>query len=143
MLVEWDFTVEATVGDGPSLLAAVSTHRPDLCVVDVRMPPTFVDEGLRAALVIRERWPSTGVIVLSQVVEERYASILIAENRGGVGYLLKDRVDDVGDFIEALRRVAGGGTALDPEVIRQLLARSRHTSPSQRLLPGNEMCWRR
>ncbi|TCO49496.1 DNA-binding NarL/FixJ family response regulator [Kribbella antiqua] len=125
LLEEEDCTVVAAVGDGDDLLKAVGEHQPDVCVVDVRMPPTFTDEGLRAALVIREQWPRTGVLVLSQYVEERYASELIGNNPGGVGYLLKDRVADVDEFIEGLRRVAGGGAALDPEVISQLLVRSR------------------
>jgi DNA-binding NarL/FixJ family response regulator len=97
-----------------------------VCVIDVRMPPTFTDEGLRAALVIRHRWPDTGVLVLSQWVEERYATELISGSPHGVGYLLKDRVADLPEFLDALRRVADGGSALDPEVVAQLLARSRH-----------------
>jgi DNA-binding NarL/FixJ family response regulator len=125
LLDEQGCTVLAAVGDGDDLLKAVDEHQPDVCVVDVRMPPTFTDEGLRAALVIRQRWPQTGVLVLSQYVEERYASELIGNNPGGVGYLLKDRVADVDQFIEGLRRVAEGGAALDPEVISQLLVRSR------------------
>src|SRR5205807_10429022 len=95
-------------------------------VVDVRMPPSHTDEGVRAALVIRRQWPDVAVLVLSQYVEERYAADLLAANTSGVGYLLKDRVADVADFLDALRRVAAGGTALDPEVVAQLLARSRH-----------------
>ncbi len=114
---------EATDGDG--LLAAVDAERPDVCVVDVRMPPTFTDEGVRAALELRRRHPGVAVLVLSQYVEERYASELLADHRGGVGYLLKDRVADVREFIEALQRVAEGGAALDPEVVAQLLARRR------------------
>ena len=107
-------------------MRAVETCDPDVCVIDVRMPPTFTDEGLRAALIIRNRWPDTGVLVLSQWVEERYATELISGSPHGVGYLLKDRVADVGEFLDALRRVADGGSALDPEVVAQLLARSRH-----------------
>jgi DNA-binding NarL/FixJ family response regulator len=129
LLEEQDCTVVAAVGDADELLKAVGEHRPDVCVVDVRMPPTFTDEGLRAALVIREQWPQTGVLVLSQYVEERYASELIGNNPGGVGYLLKDRVADVDQFIDGLRRVADGGAALDPEVISQLLVRSRRVDP--------------
>jgi DNA-binding NarL/FixJ family response regulator len=129
LLDEQECTVLAAVGDGDDLLKAVDEHHPDVCVVDVRMPPTFTDEGLRAALVIRQRWPLTGVLVLSQYVEERYASELIGNNPGGVGYLLKDRVADVDQFIEGLRRVAEGGAALDPEVISQLLVRSRRDDP--------------
>lgn len=123
------------VGDGEGLLRAVSEHRPDVCVVDVRMPPTFVDEGLRAALVIRNRWPGTGVLVLSQYVEERYATELIGDNPDGVGYLLKDRVAEVEDFVDAVRRVAAGDTALDPEVVKQLLVRTRRKDPLATLTP--------
>jgi len=104
----------------------VTTVQPDVCVVDVRMPPTFTDEGLRAALVVRDRWPDVGVLVLSQWVEERYATELISGRPHGVGYLLKDRVAEVAEFLEALQRVAAGGSALDPDVVAQLLARSRH-----------------
>ena len=135
LLVEQDLDVVDAVGDGDQLLRSVAEHRPDVCVVDVRMPPTFVDEGLRAALVIRKSWPGTGVLVLSQYVEERYATELIGDNPDGVGYLLKDRVDDVDDFIDAVRRVAAGDTALDPEVVKQLLVRSRKTDPLQTLTP--------
>jgi DNA-binding NarL/FixJ family response regulator len=115
------------------LLRSVQADQPDVAVVDVRMPPTFTDEGLRAALIVRERWPDVGVLVLSQWVEERYATELIAGRPTGVGYLLKDRVADVTDFLEALSRVAHGGSALDPEVVAQLLARSR--SPLGSLTP--------
>ena len=132
-LVEAGFDVVTTVEDGESLLRAVAEHQPDVCVVDVRMPPTFTDEGVRAALVIRSSWPSVGVLVLSQYVEERYASELLAGSTRGVGYLLKDRVADVEEFIVALRRVAAGGAALDPEVVSQLLTRSRHGGPLERL----------
>jgi DNA-binding NarL/FixJ family response regulator len=125
MLTEAGHTVTACA-DAEELLRAVQAEPPDVAVVDVRMPPTFTDEGLRAALVIRERWPQAGVLVLSQWVEERYATELIAGRAAGVGYLLKDRVADVSDFLEALGRVADGGSALDPEVVAQLLARSRN-----------------
>jgi DNA-binding NarL/FixJ family response regulator len=138
LLGEQDCTVVAAVGDGDQLLRAVDEHQPDVCVVDVRMPPTFTDEGLRAALVIRQRWPETGVLVLSQYVEERYASELIGNNPGGVGYLLKDRVADVEQFIDGLRRVAAGGAALDPEVISQLLVRSRRADPLAILSPREQ-----
>jgi DNA-binding NarL/FixJ family response regulator len=138
LLDEQECTVLAAVGDGDDLLKAVDEHQPDVCVVDVRMPPTFTDEGLRAALVIRQRWPRTGVLVLSQYVEERYASELIGNNPGGVGYLLKDRVADVDQFIEGLRRVAEGGAALDPEVISQLLVRSRRDDPLAALSPREQ-----
>ncbi len=118
--------VVAAVDNADALLVAIEKHRPDVCVVDVRMPPTFSDEGIRASVEIRRRFPDVGVLVLSQYVEERYATELLAvgDNRG-VGYLLKDRVADVREFIEALHRVAAGGTALDPEVVAQLFARRR------------------
>ena len=130
--------VVAAVGDGDLLLHAVAEHRPDVCVVDVRMPPTHTDEGIRAALVVRKRWPSVAVLVLSQYVEEKYASELLAGDTRGVGYLLKDRVADVDEFVEALRRVAAGGAALDPEVVGQLLARSRRPGPLARLTPREQ-----
>ncbi|MFF9430738.1 response regulator [Streptomyces sp. NPDC014746] len=128
------FEVAAEVGDAPGLLAAVEEHRPDLAVVDVRMPPGFTDEGVRAALSIRRDRPSTAVLLLSQYVEERYAAELLAAHTSGVGYLLKQRVVDVEEFVEALRRVAGGGTALDPQVVAQLLVR-RPSAPLDRLTP--------
>lgn len=127
--------VVAEVADGDALLAVVAETMPDVCVVDVRMPPTFTDEGVRAAVELRRRHPEIGVLVFSQYVEERYASELIAANPVGVGYLLKDRVADVREFIEALHRVAAGGTALDPEVVSQLLARRRRTHPIDDLTP--------
>jgi DNA-binding NarL/FixJ family response regulator len=127
--------IVAAVGDAELLLDAADRHQPDLCVVDVRMPPTFTDEGIRAALSLRSAHPDTAVLVLSQYVEERYATDLLAGDTGKVGYLLKDRVADVGDFVEACRRVAAGGTALDPEVVAQLLARSRNTDPLAALTP--------
>jgi len=129
LLVEAGLEVQDAVPDGEQLLRAVGEQQPEVCVVDVRMPPTFSDEGLRAALVIRKRWPKVGVLVLSQYVEERYASELLAGDTRGVGYLLKDRVADVDAFVDALRRVGEGGTALDPEVVSQLLARSRRHDP--------------
>lgn len=128
------FEVAAEVADAEALLAAVEEHRPDIAVVDVRMPPGFRDEGVRAALVIRRQWPDTAVLLLSQYVEERYAAELLAANTSGVGYLLKQRVADVEEFAETLRRVAGGGTALDPQVVAQLLVR-RHSDPLDRLTP--------
>jgi DNA-binding NarL/FixJ family response regulator len=133
LLVDGGFEVAATVEDAIGLVTAVERERPDVCVVDVRMPPTHTDEGLRAAIEIRARWPSTAVLVLSQYVEERYATELLSGDTRGVGYLLKDRVADVREFLEALRRVAEGGTALDPEVVAQLLARSRR--PHDQLTP--------
>jgi DNA-binding NarL/FixJ family response regulator len=113
--------VVAQVGDGPSFVEAVEAHHPDVSVVDVRMPPTQRDEGLRAAIEARRRVPGTPVLVLSQYVERRYATELLADRAGGVGYLLKDRVADIREFIDALHRVARGGTALDPEVVAQLI----------------------
>ena len=125
LLTEAGHEVAAVAGDAEGFLRAVAEHTPDVVVVDVRMPPTFTDEGLRAALVVRDRWPKVGVLVLSQWVEERYATELISGRPHGVGYLLKDRVADVSEFLDALARVADGGSALDPEVVAQLLARSR------------------
>jgi DNA-binding NarL/FixJ family response regulator len=115
--------VVARVGDGPALVAACLEHRPDVAVVDVRMPPSHRDEGLRAALEVRRLIPGAPILVLSQYVERQYAAELLADGAGGIAYLLKDRVADVGDFLEALRRVAAGGTALDPEVVAQLMVR--------------------
>src|SRR5579862_4473825 len=117
------FEVAATAGDGTALVAAVERERPDVVIADVRMPPTYTDEGIRAALVIRSQWPDIAILVLSQYVEERYAADLLSANTHGIGYLLKDRVADVAEFLDALRRVAAGGTALDPEVVAQLLLR--------------------
>ncbi|MFE8950439.1 MULTISPECIES: response regulator [Streptomyces] len=128
------FEVVAEVGDGEALLTAVEEHRPDIAVVDVRMPPGFTDEGVRAALVIRQQWPKTAVLLLSQYVEERYAADLLSANTSSIGYLLKQRVADVEEFVDALRRVAAGGTALDPQVVSQLLVR-RHSGPLDRLTP--------
>jgi DNA-binding NarL/FixJ family response regulator len=127
--------VIGTVGDADELRAAVERDQPDLAVVDVRMPPTNTDDGLRAALDIRARWPEVGILVLSQYVEERYATELLAHDTGGIGYLLKDRVADVSDFLAAARHVGSGGTALDPEVVAQLLARTRRRDPIDRLTP--------
>jgi DNA-binding NarL/FixJ family response regulator len=129
-----DIEVAAAVSDASELLAAVPVYKPDLVIADVRMPPTYTDEGIRAALVIRRQWPEVAVLVLSQYVEERYAADLLAANTSSVGYLLKDRVADVGEFVSALRRVAEGGTALDPEVVAQLLLRGRR-DPLDRLTP--------
>ncbi|MEU1803212.1 response regulator transcription factor [Streptomyces sp. NPDC019937] len=126
------FEVTAEAADAEGLLTAVEEHRPDIAVVDVRMPPGFTDEGVRAALLIRQQWPDTAVLLLSQYVEERYAADLLTAHTSGIGYLLKQRVADVEEFIDALRRVAGGGTALDPQVVSQLLVR-RHSDPLDRL----------
>lgn len=134
LLTDGGFEVAAAVGDADELLRAVDENRPDLVVVDVRMPPTHTDEGIRAALVIRRQHPDVAVLVLSQYVEERYATDLLSVRTSAVGYLLKDRVAHVSDFLDALRRVAAGGTALDPEVVAQLLVR-RRTDPVDRLTP--------
>ena len=128
-------TVVAMVGDGPSFVEAVVAHRPDVSVVDVRMPPTQRDEGLRAAIEARRLVPGTPVVVLSQYVERQYATELLADRAGGVGYLLKDRVGDIHEFMDALRRVARGGTALDPEVVAQLMVRQRADDPLSTLTP--------
>jgi DNA-binding NarL/FixJ family response regulator len=128
------YEVAAAADDAAGLLTAVEEHRPDAVIVDVRMPPAFTDEGVRAALVIRRQWPEIAVLVLSQYVEERYAAELLSANTSGVGYLLKDRVADVSAFLDALRRVIAGGTALDPEVVSQLLLR-RRSDPLDRLTP--------
>lgn len=135
LLNEGGIEVVAGVGDAGSLLEEVKRHQPDLAIIDVRMPPTHSDEGLRAAIEIRRAWPQVALLVLSQFVEERYASELLAGETERIGYLLKDRVADVDDFIEAVHRVAGGGTAIDPEVVRQVLARTRRTDPVGRLTP--------
>jgi DNA-binding NarL/FixJ family response regulator len=134
LLADADIDVVAAVGDADELLRAVDELQPDVAIVDVRMPPSFTDEGLRAALVLRRQWPRVAVLVLSQYVEERYAGELLSQETSGVGYLLKDRVADVEDFLDALRRVAAGGTALDPEVVAQLLVR-RRPDPLDRLTP--------
>jgi DNA-binding NarL/FixJ family response regulator len=128
-------TVVAQVGDGPSLVAAVQAHTPDVSVVDVRMPPTQRDEGLRAAIEARRLVPGSPILVLSQYVERQYATELLADRAGGVGYLLKDRVADVRAFMEALRRVAAGGTALDPEVVAQLMVSRQADDRLQVLTP--------
>jgi DNA-binding NarL/FixJ family response regulator len=133
LLAEAGHEVVATAAEAEGFLRAVAEQLPEAVVVDVRMPPTFTDEGLRAALVVRSRWPAVGVLVLSQYVEERYATELLSgrpvkadREVGGVGYLLKDRVADLTEFLDALDRVAAGGSVLDPEVVAQLLTRSRH-----------------
>jgi DNA-binding NarL/FixJ family response regulator len=135
LLAEAGFDVVAQAGDADDLRRRVYAHNPDVAVVDVRMPPDHTDDGLRAALEIRERQPETGVLVLSQYIEEGYALDLITQGGGGVGYLLKDRVADVDRFLDAVRRVAGGGSALDPEVVAQLLGRRRRDDPLEAVTP--------
>ncbi|WP_328606701.1 response regulator transcription factor [Amycolatopsis sp. NBC_00345] len=125
LLADEGIETVAAVDNGDELLGAITEHRPDLAIVDVRMPPTFTDEGLRAALSARKAVPGLPVLVLSQYVEESYAVELLSGGAGGVGYLLKERVADVAEFLDAVRRVAGGGTAIDPDVIAQLMARGR------------------
>jgi DNA-binding NarL/FixJ family response regulator len=127
--------VAAAVADAPALLTAVDAHRPDIAVIDVRMPPAHTDEGLRAALSIHRIHPRTGVLVFSQYIETRYAAELLAGTPAGVGYLLKDRVANVSEFLAAMHRVASGGTALDPEVVRQLIGASRRASELAALTP--------
>jgi DNA-binding NarL/FixJ family response regulator len=135
LLAEYDATVVAALGDAGRLLATVQETDPDIVIVDVRMPPTFTDEGLRAAVELRAVRPGTPVLVLSQYVEESFATELLSGSTVGVGYLLKERVADVSQFISACRRVAAGGTALDPEVVAQLLIRSRRREPLSMLTP--------
>jgi DNA-binding NarL/FixJ family response regulator len=133
LLAAHDFEVVEAVDNGPSLLRALTSHRPDVAVVDVRLPPTFTDEGLRAAIEARTRVPGLPVLVLSQYVEPLYARELLSDRNGGVGYLLKDRVSNIGQFLDAVRRVAAGGTAMDPEVISQLLSKHAGNQPLGRL----------
>ena len=135
LLREEGIDVVEGVGDAVELIAAVERQCPDLAIIDVRMPPTYSDEGLRAAIEIRRRRPEVALLVLSQFVEERYASELLAGETSGIGYLLKDRVGDVAEFIEVVHRVASGGAALDQDVVRQLLARSHKSDPLARLTP--------
>jgi DNA-binding NarL/FixJ family response regulator len=135
VLAEAGHTVVAAVGDGPGLVEAAMRERPDLCLVDVRMPPSHTDEGLRAAVELRRNWPDARILVLSQYVEMSYAEELLADGRGGVGYLLKDRAGDIDDFLDALERVADGGTALDPQVIERLLTRRSAADPLASLTP--------
>lgn len=133
LLTEHGHQVVAAVGDGPALVAAVAEHRPDVSIVDVRMPPSHTDEGLRAAVEIRRARPGAPLLVLSQYVDVSYADDLLADRAGAVGYLLKDRVSAITEFLDALGRVAAGGTVLDPEVVGQLLVRRRRDDPLREL----------
>jgi DNA-binding NarL/FixJ family response regulator len=135
LLEAHDCPVAASVDNGPDLLAVLAEHRPDVAVVDVRLPPSFTDEGLRAAIEARHRTPGLPVLILSQYVEHLYARELLSDGAGGIGYLLKDRVGDVLQFVSAVRRVAEGGTALDPEVVAQLLSRRSRDKPLAGLTP--------
>ncbi len=135
LLSEEGHEVLAAVGDAVALLREIEQLRPDMVVVDIRMPPTHTDEGLRAALEIRKRWPSVGVLVLSQHIERNYAAQLLTSNAERVGYLLKDRVAQVEEFLDALERIEAGGAAIDPEVVRQLVIRTTHSDPLARLTP--------
>ena len=135
MLNDHGHEVVASVEDAAELMSLVQRDSPDIAILDVRMPPTHTDEGIRAALELRSRWPHLAVLVLSQYVEEHYASELLSGDLGGVAYVLKDRVTNVGDFIETIDRVAAGGTVIDPEVVAQLLARTRQREPLEDLSP--------
>jgi DNA-binding NarL/FixJ family response regulator len=135
LLTAFDFEVVEAVDNGPALLRALTTHRPDVAVVDVRLPPTFTDEGLLAAIEARTRIPGLPVLVVSQDVQPVYARELLSSPGGGVGYLLKDRVSDVAQFVDAIRRVAAGGSAMDPEVVAELLTRRSRDSPLRELTP--------
>lgn len=138
LLVDRGHEVVAAVGDADALVEAVSTFEPDVAVVDVRMPPTFTDEGIRAALGLRRSYPQVGVLVFSQYVETRYAAQLVVEGPAGVGYLLKDRVADVSEFVDALTRVAAGESVLDPEVVQQLMRASHQAAALDKLLTPRE-----
>jgi DNA-binding NarL/FixJ family response regulator len=129
LLVDRGFVVVDAVSDPDALRTSVERDRPDVAIVDIRMPPTFTDEGLRAAIDLRQQHKGLGILMFSQYIETRYAAELLADDAAGIGYLLKDRVADVSDFVEALARVASGGTALDPEVVTQLLGASRRAGP--------------
>jgi DNA-binding NarL/FixJ family response regulator len=134
LLRDHGFEIVAAVEDADALLRVIVTEKPEIAIVDIRLPPTFRDEGVKAALEARRRAPDTAILVVSQYVEQTYAAELLADGRGGVGYLLKDRIMDVADFLDAVRRVAEGGTALDPEVVAQLFSR-RRGGPLERLTP--------
>jgi DNA-binding NarL/FixJ family response regulator len=135
MLGDHGHEVVGSVDDAVGLVQLVEAESPDLVVLDVRMPPTHTDEGIRAALELRSRWPTLALLVLSQYVEENYASELLSGDLGGIAYVLKDRVTDVGQFLETVERIAAGGTAIDPEVVSQLLARTRRREPLSDLSP--------
>jgi DNA-binding NarL/FixJ family response regulator len=135
LIEENGHTVVAAVGDGPSLVAAIAEHKPDVSIVDVRMPPSHTDEGLRAAVEARALVPGSPILVLSQYVEVAYAEDLLADRAGAVGYLLKDRVSEVAEFLDGLQRVAAGATVLDPEVVGQLFVRRRRDDPLRSLTP--------
>ena len=135
LLAEADIEVAEAVGDADALITAVEAHLPDLAIVDVRMPPTHTDEGIRAAVELRSRFPDMAIVVLSQYVEERYAAELLAGDTAGIGYLLKDRVVDVTDFLATVKRVAAGGSAVDSQAVSQILKRSRHRAELESLTP--------
>jgi len=135
LFVDGGHEVVATLGDADGLLGAVTTYRPDLVVADIRMPPTHTDEGLRAAISLRRESPGRAILLFSQYVETKYAAQLLADRAGGVGYLLKDRVAEVSDFLDALRRVSDGETVLDPEVVSQLFSATRQTDALSGLTP--------
>lgn len=135
LLDDAGYEIVAGVSDGPALVEAVAEHQPDISIVDVRMPPSYRDEGIRAAIEIRQRTPDSPILVLSQYVESEYASELLESGTGSVGYLLKDRVAEVSTFIDAVAQVANGGTVLDPEVISQLVAHRRNDDPISTLTP--------
>lgn len=135
LLTEAGHEVVAAVGDGPSFVEAVLTQRPDVALVDVRMPPSHSDEGLRASVQVRSQWPEAKVMVLSQYVEVSYADELLGTGNGGVGYLLKDRVSAIDEFLDSVERVAAGGTVLDPQVVSQLMVRRRGDDPVTTLTP--------
>lgn len=135
LLAESGHHVVAAVGDGPAFVEAMARHRPDVGIVDVRMPPSHSDEGMRAAVQVRENWPTAPILVLSQYVELSYADELLATGSGGVGYLLKDRVSDIDEFLSAVARIASGGTVLDPQVVAQVMTSRRRNDPVQGFTP--------
>ena len=135
LLEDAGLDVVAQAGDAEDLLRKVGAHKPDVAIVDIRMPPDLTDDGLRAAIEIRHRWPGVGVVVLSQHLVERFVAELVGDDPAGVGYLLKHRVADLSYFIEAVRTVAGGGTALDPEVVARMVGRKRRVDPIDALTP--------